>query len=252
METQISFCTVCSMCAFVGGRKAGNWEMVYLICSLLGNLDFASLYSTRWPQRTGLCLGEFRHENTERSSCFIQAFFPWRWRLCHPFVPKHKSRWDFTVSAQNKWMQQKMTPCHCEQKTSSVPTRNRITRNVFLPWKGCACCRGKLVHRSYSLQVPSSLQVKTSSVVKFHSCTQQKHFWPLCLGRRACKGEPHHLKVLHLWTVFFFILKKKNAVWDREVRKSSICWLEDTLTNMLSRTSKAFQGHSPTEGHRVP
>lgn len=201
-------------------------------------------------ENRGLCLAEFGHGNTERRSCFIQTFFPWRWRLCHPFVSKHKSRWDFTVSSQNKWMQQKMTPCLCEQKTSSVLTRNGITRNVFLPWKGCAGCRGKLVHRTYSLQVTPSLQVKTSSVIKFHSCTQQKHFWRLCLGIRACKGEPCSLKALHLWT--FLYIKKKNAVWGWKMGKLPICWLEDTLMNMLSWTSKAFQGHSPTEGHRVP
>lgn len=177
MEMQISFCMAGSMPLYplVRGekkKKAGNWDIVCLICSLLRNLDFASLYTVSRPQRTERCAGE-NSGNPEKEAA----------ALPEPSSPKHdgsviqpyqntKADWDFTVSAQNKWTWQKRNPCLCEQKKSSVLIGNGITRNVFLPWEESPGCRGKVAHRSYSLLVLSSWQVENSIITKSHSFTQ--------------------------------------------------------------------------------
>lgn len=181
---QISFCVACSMLSYPLGRKRkGRKLRNCLICNLLRNLDFASLYTVSQPQRTENCAGENSGMGTQ--SCFIWAFFPEHDGSIIQSYQNTKADWDLTVSTQNKWMWQKRIPCTCEQKKSSVLVRNGITRNVFLPWEESPGCRGKLRKRSYSLLVLSSWQVENGILSKSHSCTQQKQFWPLWLDKKS-------------------------------------------------------------------
>lgn len=171
---QISFCMACSMplYPFRRKKKAGNWEMVCLIWSLLRNPDFVSSYTMSRPRGQSTVQGR------------IQAWEP-RAASSVPSSPEHncsviqshqntKADWDFTVSTQNKWMRQKRAPV--SECKSSALIRNGITRNAFLPWEESLGCRGKPGKRCYSLLVVSSWQVEASIITISHSCSQQKQF----------------------------------------------------------------------------
>lgn len=122
MEIQISFHMACSMPLYPLGRKkkARNREMACSVCSLLRNLDSASLH-TRVSTAENRAGG---NSGTGTQSCFIWASFPRTWRDGNT-----KEDWDFTISTQNKWVWQKRNSCLCKQK-SWATTENGITRNV--------------------------------------------------------------------------------------------------------------------------